>query len=115
MSFVLNVDADRWRNHVSTVASTVESVTGSRIVPVIKGNGYGLGQARLARVAESLPGTIVAVGTVFELEEVLTSCLIECTLLLLSFELFFVLLSVLVKLGSNDKTQTDEASEMNSH
>ena len=75
MSFVLNVDADRWRNHVSTVASTVESVTGSRIVPVIKGNGYGLGQARLARVAESLPGTIVAVGTVFELEEVLASCL----------------------------------------
>ena len=47
--------------------------------------------------------------------KVLTSCLIECTLLLLSFELFFVLLSVLVKLGSNDKTQTDEASEMNSH
>ena len=47
--------------------------------------------------------------------KVLTSCLIECTLLLLSFELLFVLLSVLVKLGSNDKTQTDEASEMNSH
>ena len=81
MSFVLNVDADRWRNHVSTVASTVESVTGSRIVPVIKGNGYGLGQARLARVAESLPGTIVAVGTVFELEEVLTSCLNDVVVL----------------------------------
>ncbi|MDD2818894.1 MAG: alanine racemase [Candidatus Nanopelagicales bacterium] len=81
MSFVLNVDADRWRNHVNTVASTVESVTGSPIVPVIKGNGYGLGQARLARVADSLPGTIVAVGTVFELEEVLASCLADVIVL----------------------------------
>lgn len=81
MSFVLNVDADRWRNHVNTVASTVESVTSSPIVPVIKGNGYGLGQARLARVADSLPGTIVAVGTVFELEEVLASCLADVIVL----------------------------------
>lgn len=81
MSFVLNVDADRWRNHVNTVASTVESVTSSPMVPVIKGNGYGLGQARLARVADSLPGTIVAVGTVFELEEVLASCLADVIVL----------------------------------
>ena len=81
MAFVLNVDADRWRKHVNNVAATVESVTGSPLVPVIKGNGYGLGQARLAHVAEMLPGTVVAVGTVFELEEVLSSCLADVVVL----------------------------------
>lgn len=81
MSFVLQVDTERWHNHVNTVAATVESITGSPVVPVIKGNGYGLGQNRLARVAESLSGTVVAVGTVFELEEVLTSCLADVVVL----------------------------------
>jgi Alanine racemase, N-terminal domain len=81
MSFVLHVDTDRWRTHVNSVFSTVESVTGSPVVPVIKGNGYGLGQTRLARVADSLPGTVVAVGTVFELEEVLSSCLSDVVVL----------------------------------
>ncbi len=81
MSFILQVDTDRWRTHVQSTAATVESVTGSPVVPVIKGNGYGLGQGRLARTAEALPGTIVAVGTVFELEEVLTSCLADVVVL----------------------------------
>lgn len=81
MSFVLQVDTDRWRSHVNSVATAVESVTGSAVIPVIKGNGYGIGQTRLARVADSLPGTVVAVGTVFELEEVLTSCLCDVVVL----------------------------------
>ena len=81
MSFVLSVETDRWRTHLHSTAATIESVTGFPVVPVIKGNGYGLGQARLAREAENLAGTVVAVGTVFELEEVLTHSLSDVIVL----------------------------------
>ncbi len=81
MSFVLQVDSGRWRAHVNSVAAAVESATGSAVIPVIKGNGYGIGQTRLARVSESLSGTVVAVGTVYELEEVLASCLADVVVL----------------------------------
>jgi hypothetical protein len=64
-----------------STAATIESVTGFPVVPVIKGNGYGLGQVRLAREAESLDGTVVAVGTVFELEEVLAHSLSDVIVL----------------------------------
>jgi hypothetical protein len=81
MSFVLSVHADRWRAHMHSTAAEIASVTGFPVVPVIKGNGYGLGQARLAHEAESLTGTVVAVGTVFELEEVLTHSLSDVIVL----------------------------------
>ncbi|MDO9486614.1 MAG: alanine racemase [Actinomycetota bacterium] len=73
MTFALEVNTDQWRSHMHTVSAMVKSLTGSSIVPVIKGNGYGLGQARLARESNALAGDCVAVGTVFELDEVLAN------------------------------------------
>jgi alanine racemase len=65
MSIVLQVDGDRWRAHLRSVA---ESRPG--LVPVIKGNGYGFGLGRLARKSAWLGVDVVAVGTPSELSEV---------------------------------------------
>ena len=58
MSFDLVVDADRWRAHL---AGLTERVPG--LVPVIKGNGYGLGRDLLAAEATRLGVPLIAVGT----------------------------------------------------
>lgn len=60
----LYVDGDRWRSHLR---STADAVPG--LVPVAKGNGYGLGLGRLARRAAWLGVDTVAVGTYAELPE----------------------------------------------
>jgi alanine racemase len=65
MSLVLHVDGDRWRTHLR---STLASQPG--LVPVAKGNGYGLGLGRLARKAQWLGVDTLAVGTYEELPEV---------------------------------------------
>jgi alanine racemase len=65
MSFTLYVDESRWRAHL---AATVAATPG--IVPVIKGNGYGLGNQRLAAEAALLGVDTVAVGTADELPAV---------------------------------------------
>jgi alanine racemase len=70
MSLILNVDGERWRTHLTTVA---EAYPG--LVPVIKGNGYGFTDGRLARRAQWLAARgfgidTVAVGTYDELKEV---------------------------------------------
>lgn len=62
MTFTLYVDEDRWRAHLRSV---VDATPG--IVPVIKGNGYGLGNRRLAQEAALLGVDTVAVGTSDEL------------------------------------------------
>jgi hypothetical protein len=67
MSLSLYVDGDRWRPHLRGV---LEAFPG--IVPVIKGNGYGFGNARLARKAAWLGVDTVAVGTYAEVEDVRT-------------------------------------------
>lgn len=61
MTIRLTVDRDRWWNHVTDVAATVEG-----LVPVVKGNGYGFGRAGLA-IAASRLSPLIAVGTVHEL------------------------------------------------
>nr|WP_231127522.1 alanine racemase [Motilibacter aurantiacus] len=61
----LTIDADRWRRHLRTV---VERNPG--LVPVIKGNGYGFGVARLAAEAQRLGVDTVAVGEPAEVEKV---------------------------------------------
>lgn len=76
MSLTLRVDGERWRRHL------LDRVTAAPgIVPVVKGNGYGLGLGRLARRAQWLadhadetgaPVDLLAVGTYDELPEVVT-------------------------------------------
>lgn len=58
MTFDLRVDAARWRRHLTAV---VEGTAG--IVPVVKGNGYGLGRDLLAAEAGALDCPTLAVGT----------------------------------------------------
>lgn len=57
----LYVDGDRWRSHLRGV---LDSHPG--LVPVAKGNGYGLGIPRLARKAAWLGVDTLAVGTYAE-------------------------------------------------
>ena len=73
MSLVLRVDGERWRSHL---LQTVRTHPG--IVPVAKGNGYGMSVGRLARRAQWLadhagetgaPVDTVAVGTYDEVEK----------------------------------------------
>ncbi|HET6168033.1 MAG TPA: alanine racemase [Marmoricola sp.] len=70
MSLVLHVDGDRWRAHLRQVADARPG-----LVPVAKGNGYGLGNGRLARraqwFADQGPGCdTLAVGTYAEIDDV---------------------------------------------
>ncbi len=67
MSLTLHVDGDRWRAHLR---ATAEARPG--LVPVAKGNGYGLGLARLARKSAWLGVPQIAVGTPYEVDEVAT-------------------------------------------
>lgn len=62
MTVRLTVNRTRWWNHVTSVAETVHG-----LVPVVKGNGYGIGRTVLAEAATKL-SPIIAVGTVHELD-----------------------------------------------
>ena len=74
MTFTLHVDGDRWRAHTRATRDAVRAAisagthhhTDGDLVPVAKGNGYGIGNERLAREATRLGLTRLAVGTVFE-------------------------------------------------
>lgn len=68
MTLVLEVDRSRWESHVATTAERVP-----HLVPVVKGNGYGLGRDWLAARAASLSPEI-AVGTVHEIASVPLGC-----------------------------------------
>jgi hypothetical protein len=61
----LYVDGPRWRAHLDRVVAAHPG-----IVPVAKGNGYGLGNRRLAEVAQQLGADTVAVGTYAEVADV---------------------------------------------
>ena len=62
MSFVLHVDAARWRAAQDTAAARYPGV-----VPVVKGNGYGFGRDLLCAEAARLGARTVAVGLYAEL------------------------------------------------
>jgi hypothetical protein len=68
MTFDLHVDAARWRQHLAGVA---EATPG--IVPVAKGNGYGLGRDLLATEATTLGCPTLAVGTYPEVPDALAA------------------------------------------
>jgi alanine racemase len=61
MPLTLYVDGERWRSHLQAVHDSHPG-----IVPVAKGNGYGLGISRLAERAGSLGVDTLAVGTYAE-------------------------------------------------
>ena len=65
MGLTLTVDGPRWRTHLRAVADATPG-----LVPVVKGNGYGLTPGRLARRSEWLGVDTIAVGTYEELPEV---------------------------------------------
>lgn len=79
MTFTLHVDGQRWRTSSTTVRDDVRAAITSEqhvdgdLVPVIKGNGYGFGNERLVKEADRLGLTRIAVGTIFEASELLTS------------------------------------------
>ncbi len=62
MTVRLTVDRAAWLAHV---AGTTESY-GPRLVPVVKGNGYGFGRALLHEAVRSTGALAVCVGTVHE-------------------------------------------------
>ncbi|QWC86404.1 alanine racemase [Nocardioidaceae bacterium] len=66
MPLTLYVDTDRWQTHLRGVIEA-EPLT----VPVIKGNGYGLGRERLARQSGDLGLGVVAAGTYAEVPALL--------------------------------------------
>jgi alanine racemase len=66
MTLRLTVDGEHWRRHLRAVADQTPG-----LVPVAKGNGYGLGLGRLARKAGWLGVDVLAVGTYHELPEVM--------------------------------------------
>jgi hypothetical protein len=65
MSFRLEVDVERWREHLAAVDAATPG-----LVPVVKGNGYGLGRELLAREASRLAADTVAVGVLAEVPDV---------------------------------------------
>ncbi|NLT55986.1 MAG: alanine racemase [Actinomycetales bacterium] len=65
MSFDLTIDGPRWRTHLDAIRATVPG-----LVPVIKGNGYGFGRARLARECARMGVDTVAVGALSEVGDV---------------------------------------------
>ena len=75
MTFTLRIDGARWRSHQERTRDDVRAAlagpaTPGDIVPVAKGNGYGVGNLVLAREAQRLGLTRLAVGTVFEVADV---------------------------------------------
>ncbi len=72
MSFILHINDEKWLTHLRAVVNAVTSASGSSPVPVIKGNGYGLGQELLGATAMDLGADTIAVGTVFEIESVVS-------------------------------------------
>ena len=72
MSFVITIDTERWRAHQDSVRDAI-TATGATLVPVAKGNGYGVGNARLAAEALRLGSDSLAIGTVHEAPAVLAA------------------------------------------
>lgn len=67
MTFLLRVDEHRWRHNVDAVLTGRDDpASGGRVVPVAKSNGYGLGQALVAREMRHRKRPVIAVGTIYE-------------------------------------------------
>ncbi len=69
MSFDLDIDAARWRAHIDSVAGGAASIADCHLVPVIKGQGYGLGAQLLLGEATRIGASTVALGTINEVSD----------------------------------------------
>ena len=72
MAFTLNINGDKWRIHSRSVVNAITTASGTSPVPVVKGNGYGIGQELLGATAMELGADTIAVGTVYEIESVVS-------------------------------------------
>jgi alanine racemase len=63
MTLRLTIDHRRWHDHIASVRTSV--LGAADVVPVVKGNGYGIGRADLAARAATW-STLLAMGTVHE-------------------------------------------------
>jgi len=61
----LHLEVERWRRHLRAEAAATPG-----LVPVVKGNGYGFGLARLAAESAALGVDTIAVGVADEVEQV---------------------------------------------
>ncbi len=69
MTFGISVDAAAWRGHCDAFRDRVYAADAA-LIPVIKGNGYGLGQELLAREAARLGVHAIAVGSIHEVASI---------------------------------------------
>ena len=67
MSLTLFVNNNYWTNSLKNVLNAYEN----SLIPVIKGNGYGIGKSNLAKKSEELGLTEIAIGTIFEAQEII--------------------------------------------
>ncbi|MEN9711427.1 MAG: hypothetical protein RL441_1419 [Actinomycetota bacterium] len=65
MSFTISIDTRVFHDHLLTMVDEFNAA-GATVVPVIKSNGYGLGQDNLCAIADRLDTGTIAVGTIFE-------------------------------------------------
>lgn len=65
MGLSLHIDKAIWQAHLDTFKAQHQG-----LVPVIKGNGYGLGAARLVHEAMRIGSQVIAVGTGAEADEI---------------------------------------------
>jgi hypothetical protein len=70
MTFALTVDASKFRTHLANVVAQYQDA-GAKVIPVIKGNGYGFGRISLADEVTKLNLDQICVGTIWEAAEVL--------------------------------------------
>lgn len=70
MTFGIAIDAAAWQQHTAALRDRIHAADAA-LIPVIKGDGYGLGQAFIAREATRLGLHAIAVGTVHEIASVL--------------------------------------------
>lgn len=69
MSLTLYVNNKYWTNSLKNVLNAY----GNSLIPVIKGNGYGIRKSNLAKKSEELGLTEIAIGTIFEAQEIINS------------------------------------------
>lgn len=68
MTFSISIDFANWVQHQSSVLEKFGGI--GKFVPVIKSNGYGLGQGNLVRTATLHGIERIAVGTIFEVDSI---------------------------------------------